>query len=45
IRTARDLVSKDKMIWCGEVSQKGRPKLGAPLPPRPPPLPRPPHPS
>ncbi|GKD59243.1 hypothetical protein Tco_1296752, partial [Tanacetum coccineum] len=19
IRTARDLVSKDKMIWCGEV--------------------------
>ncbi|GJZ64365.1 hypothetical protein Tco_0620786, partial [Tanacetum coccineum] len=39
IRTARDLVSKDKMIWCGEVQQKGRPKLGAP------PSPRPPHPS
>ncbi|GJX05627.1 hypothetical protein Tco_0191543 [Tanacetum coccineum] len=36
IRTARNLVSKDKMIWCGEVQQKGRPELGAPPPPRPP---------
>ncbi|GJY12351.1 hypothetical protein Tco_0381660 [Tanacetum coccineum] len=33
--TRRDLVSKDKMIWCGEVQQKGQPKLGAPPPPRP----------
>ncbi|GJX44457.1 hypothetical protein Tco_0261133 [Tanacetum coccineum] len=33
--TARDLVLKDKMIWCGEVPQKGRPNLGAPPPPRP----------
>ncbi|GKF39655.1 hypothetical protein Tco_0119716 [Tanacetum coccineum] len=30
-----DLVSKDKMIWCEEVQQKGRPELGAPPPPRP----------
>ncbi|GJR56841.1 hypothetical protein Tco_1499003 [Tanacetum coccineum] len=37
IRTAWDLVSKDKMIWYGEVPQKGRPKLGAPPPPPPPP--------
>ncbi|GJT50770.1 hypothetical protein Tco_0976927 [Tanacetum coccineum] len=22
IRTARNLVSKDKMIWCGEVQQR-----------------------
>ncbi|GJU52779.1 hypothetical protein Tco_1226493 [Tanacetum coccineum] len=33
---ALDLIYKDKMIWCGEVLQKGRPKLGAPSPLRPP---------